>query len=442
MPFIQQQMIADGVTADGRVVVPKGILDCIINDHVDTMAVNAGGTGYAVGDTFELGTGTAVAVNGANFRAVGRVVSEAAGVVTAVEIVSAGAYTVDPTGATTTLTGVGSGLVIDVTMQTALWTQDDSDYTNLTTNFEWIATSVKASNPPTIGMRSELSASNDGIRLMVASSYDNGSTWISQPGAPPSNLFYMGVPNQDPEVFISITERRVNVLVTDDGRNNKQYCSVGLFIPFVDVATNYPFPGFVAGQATTVRAFTEQFNASNRGVVHPINFAGLGCYQYRNNLSAEWFGISEDNNFAAVPRAQIWPFNTDDARWDFTHAPVPAGSGASAGDMNPFSSSQAAGSLIEDNGEAWFDTADAANFSQGPAPLGTNNQLHFTVQPHIIANQTDDVQPIGIIDGFEAIHGRGLATFEEIETATGQRYIVFNDTDSAALNQWTAMEIL
>jgi len=451
MPFIQQQLIADGITAEGRVVVPKAVLECIINSNVLTMVKGtAGGTGYAVGDTFRLNTGTAVAVNGATFHATGRVTAEAAGVVTAVEILSSGAYTVNPTltdGATTTLTGAGSGLQITATMQTARWTQDDSDYVDLLTNFEWLATSVKTTNKPTIGMQSQLSGANDGVRLQVASGYDGGSTWLNQPGSPPTNQFYAAVPNTDPEIFISVTERRVNVLVTDNGRNDKQYFGIGLFIPYVDVATNYPFPGFVHGQATSVRAFTESIsNTVNSGIVNPINFGSstIGCYQYRHNLSSEWRGISLNNNGGAdVAVAQMWPVSTEaDTSWDFNHAPVPAGSGATASQMNPFDSTNSQGSFLEDNTQGWFWTADSTLGGQGPAPLGAGSQLHFTVQAHIISNQSDDVQILGFVDGWENVHGQGLAAFDEIATESGQRYIVFNDTDSTLLQDWVAMEML
>ena len=451
MPFIQQQLTANGTTADGRVVVPKAILEIITNDQVITMAVGTtAGTGYAVGDTFELSTGTSVALNTDNFTAKGRVTAVSTGFVTGVEIISAGAYTVDPTltnGGTTVLTGAGDGaLTVTVTMQTARWTQDVSDYTNLTTNHEWVCTSVKASNAPTVGMQSILSGSNDSMRLLTASGYDVGSTWLTQPGAPPTNEFYVNLPNQDPEIFVSVTERRVNILVTDDGRNQKQYGGVGLFIPYTDVAGNYPFPGFIHGQSRTARAFTESYSTTlNAGVVWPIDVgaSNVGPYQYRNNLSTEWFGISDNNNVGNdVTKAQLWPAQTSDATWSFTHAPVPAGSGQSAANMNPFASTQNSGSLVEDNTQAWFDVADSTLASQGPAPLGTGAQLHFTVRPHIISNQTDDVQVVGYIDGWEAVHGQGLAAFEEIDTESGLRYLVFNDTDSTALNWWVAMEII
>ena len=68
MPWIEQQLIADGVTAEGRVVVNKALLEMITNDQVLTLAVNAGGTGYVVGEIFDIVGGTALAVNGVGRR--------------------------------------------------------------------------------------------------------------------------------------------------------------------------------------------------------------------------------------------------------------------------------------------------------------------------------------------------------------------------------------
>jgi hypothetical protein len=443
MPFIEQQLTADGVLSEGRVVANKAILEAIINDHIATMAVNAGGTGYAVGDTFRLNAGTPVNVNGDDFHAVARVTTVSTGAVTGVEIISAGSYTTLPgtTGiATVTLTGAGSGCTIDLTTQVAYWTQDSSTYTDLLTLFDWIATSTKAANAPTIGGSSQLSATNDGIRFMVATSYSGILPWDTQPGSPPTNTFYISCPNQNPKMYLSTTERRVNVLITDG--TNRQYAGMGLFLPYTDVDGNYPFPGMIHAQSTTVRAVTETFNASNRGVVHPIDFSGLGCYQYRNNLSTEWLGITENNsNGADICKAQIWPFQNTDTLWSFNYAPIPTGSGAIAGDYNPFGSTTKAGSFTEDEVGSWFEVAASSDGEQGPAPYGIGNQLHFTVQAQIISNQANDVQMIGYIDGFEAIHGRGLNNFDEIQNQDGRRYIVFDDTLSGALNDWVAMEM-
>ena len=146
MPFIEQQLSADGVTTEGRFILTEAIYEAIINDHVSTMTVSATvpspqASGYAVGDTFRLNAGTPVVVNGDSFHATGRVTavdSPDTGNPTAVEIISWGAYTAlpaqspisSPEGtvlavATTVLTGAGSGdLLVDITTDTAKWTSD------------------------------------------------------------------------------------------------------------------------------------------------------------------------------------------------------------------------------------------------------------------------------------------------------------------------------
>lgn len=442
MPWIEQQLIADGVSADGRIVVARAILDIITSSQILTMAVNAGGTGYVDDETFDLVGGTAVSVNGASIIARGRVVAQAAGVVTAVEIVSSGAYSALPgtTGAATTnSSGVGTGLTLDLTTQTARYTQDRSTFTNFTTDFEWIATSVKASNAPTIGIASALSGSIDSMRLLTASGFDNGETFLTQPGAPPSNLFYVNVPNQAPQLFMSVTERRVNILVSDG--TFKQAGQMGLFIPRTNVDTNYPFPGICWGQTTSPQVFNTSFSTTNRSLLNPVDPGDVQTqYQYRDNVSPSWFSISQDNNLGTqIPRSVMWPAQGDGARYSFNSAPIPTGSTAQAAEMSPFTATagKGGGSLSENE---WFANDASSLGPQGPANLGDNNQLHFTAEAHIIANQPNNVQVVGIIDGFENIHGRGLNAFDEIETEPGRRYLVYNDTNTTSLFRWVAME--
>jgi hypothetical protein len=459
MPFIEQQLSADGVTTEGRNIVVEAVYEAIIADHISSMTVAVGspvGSGYAVGDTFRLNAGTPVQVNGDDFHATGRVTavdSPDTGNPTAVEILSWGAYTTLPSMSpisspegtvlaipTVTLTGAGNdALIVDVTTDTAKWTSDSYVIDSPFTVNEFLCTSVKATNAPVIGMRSELSGANDGVRLQIGSTYSGILPWTDQPGTPPTNTFYIAVPNQDPKVYISTTERRVNVMVTDG--TSKQYCGLGLFVPFVDVDSNYPFPAIIHGQSTSVQPFSEVFSADNRGVVNPIDFSGLGCYQYRNNLSTEWFGITFDNNDGGdVCKAQIWPARFDLDTWELNHAPVPTGSLASASDMDPESTGFP--NLYFDDG-LYFNADQSSSIGPcGPAPLGIGGQLHFTVQAHIISNLVNDAQLIGIIDGFEAVFGRGLQNFDEIQNQDGRRYIVFADTSSASLTQWVAMEMI
>ena len=459
MPFIEQQLTANGVTEEGRHIVTEALYEIVTNDHVSSLAVNVASpesSGYAVGDTFRINAGTPVTVNGDDFHATGRVTAlgspETDGRVTAVEIISWGAYTALPSQSpisspegtvlaipTVTLTGAGDdNLVVDITTDTAKWTSDV--YTPGSPFLpEWLVSSVKASNGATIGARSQLSGANDGMRFTIGSSYSGILPWDGQPGVPPTDTFYIGVPNQNPKIYVSTTERRVNMLVTDG--TSKQYMGAGLFIPFVDVASNYPFPAIIHGQATTVQSHNTVYSTSNRGIVHPIDFGALGCYQYRNNLSSEWYGITDNNNQGAdVCRAQIWPQQGTFTNYSFNYAPIPTGSSVIAGEMIPTVSDFPNMSFQED---LWFvaDQASAVG-PQGPAPLGIGGQLHFTTQAHIISNQAGDAQMIGFVDGFEAVHGRGLTSFDEIQNQDGRRYIVFPDTQAADLTDWVAMEMI
>jgi hypothetical protein len=77
---------------------------------VTGVTVVAGGTTYATGDIVQVNTGTSTV------KAQG-VVTASAGVVTGVQVINSGSYTVSPTasGATTAITGSGSGLTVTCT---------------------------------------------------------------------------------------------------------------------------------------------------------------------------------------------------------------------------------------------------------------------------------------------------------------------------------------
>ena len=441
MPFLNEVLVANGTTTLGRIIYSKAILDIITNDHVLTMAVNSGGTGYVVGETFELSTGTAVG----SFVARGVVTAEAAGVVTGVKIISAGAYTADPTasgGATTNASAAGNDdLTIDVTMQTARWTLDTDDYVDDETDFEWICTSVKASNPATIGLRTQTSAGDDAVQLMVASAYNAIATWDAQTDTSPVANMYLNVPAQNPELFLSTTERRVNIIARDG--NNVQYGGMGLFIPLTNSDATYPFPGFVHGQTRGVRPMSNQYNNDgngngNAGVVHPHSYTSQpGAYRYRDNLSVAWKTISANPTSTQID-AGIWPHTTESG-FSFTYAPTVSGKGT-----NPFTNGVNPGIFSDDTLSGWFhDVGGGAQGVQGVAPFGTGSQMSFTVAAHLISNQTGDVQVIGIVDGFGAVHGVGLTAFEEIESYNeNSRFIVFPDTNTSVVEDWCTMEII
>ena len=445
MSYLEQALIANGVTADGRIVAALAMIEHAKNPNVlslDGVGAN-NGSGYVVGETFDIVGGTAVSINGVTLVARGVVTAVSGDDVVGVKITSSGIYTSLPGTtdvATTNASGIGDDLLqVDLTTQIAQWTEDRNTFTDLITNFEWIATSIKATNAPTIGVNTILSGADDGFQLVVASSFNSGATFLTQPGAPPDNEMFFACPNQDPDVFISTTERRMNVLVSDG--TNKQYFGLGLFIPFTNSDLNYPFPAIVHAQSRSIQAINAARSTTNSGIVNLNSYtiAGqLGPVQYRDNVSPAWLGIALDNNDGAEDQtSQLWPISASGPgnQFSFSDAPVPTGSSASAANMIPYS--QSAGTMSDPE---WFQNAASAKMPQGVAPLGPGERLALTGQLHIIKNQPGDVQVIGVIDGWEHVHGRGLDAFDEIISFDGRRFLVFNDTNSADIWRFVAME--
>jgi len=447
MSYLEQALLADGVLADGRIVASLAMIEHLKNPNVLSLDAIGGnnGSGYVVGETFDIVGGTAVSINGVTLVARGVVVAISGDDVTEVKITSSGIYTSLPgvtNVVTTNASGIGDDLLtVDLTTQAAQWTEDRNTFTDLLTDFEWIATSVKATNAPTVGVDAILSGANDGFQFMTASSFNSGATFLTQPGAPPDNEMFAACPNQDPDVFISTTERRMNCLVSDG--TNKQYFGIGLFIPFTNSDLNYPFPGFVHAQSRSIQAINAARSSTNSGIVNLNSYtlAGqLGPVQYRDNVSPAWLGIALDNNDGAEDQdSQLWPISAFGAglQFSFADAPVPTGSSATAASMIPFS--QSAGTMSDPE---WFQTAASSKMPQGVAPLGPGARLALTGQLHIIRNQAGDVQVIGIVDGWEHVHGRGLDAFDEIISFDGRRFLVFNDTNTADIWRFVAMEKL
>lgn len=89
------------------------------NNSVSVAAVNAGGSGYVVGDILTVAGGTALVA------AQAEVTSVAAGVIDGIRIFNAGSYSVDPTTTANAVTGgSGSGATVDLTMSGLGWTVD------------------------------------------------------------------------------------------------------------------------------------------------------------------------------------------------------------------------------------------------------------------------------------------------------------------------------
>ena len=95
------------------------LIEIATSDHVDTVAIVSGGTGYAVDEIITLTDGTRT------HSATMRVTAVSSGVITGIQMEQNGAYTVDPDLTATTShtsSGSGTGATFDLTMNSEPWT--------------------------------------------------------------------------------------------------------------------------------------------------------------------------------------------------------------------------------------------------------------------------------------------------------------------------------
>ncbi len=98
------------------------LVEVVTSRHMDTVAVNAGGTGHAVGDIIDIDATGSTSTHVAQIE----VVTVSTGVITAARIYRGGAYTVDPTTTTgnaqSATTGSGINATFDLTFAATGWT--------------------------------------------------------------------------------------------------------------------------------------------------------------------------------------------------------------------------------------------------------------------------------------------------------------------------------
>ncbi len=116
-------MVYNNGTATDYVDLLNDLIDVVTSNHLDAVAINAGGTGHAVGDIIDIDATGSTSTHVAKVE----VTAVSAGVITGVRVYRGGAYTVNPTtltgNAQSATTGSGTGATFDLTMATSGWTQ-------------------------------------------------------------------------------------------------------------------------------------------------------------------------------------------------------------------------------------------------------------------------------------------------------------------------------
>lgn len=103
-------------TSDNYIDLCTQLSDILESNHVSAVAINAGGTGYAVDDVLTVSGGTS------SYPAKLEVLTVSSGVITAVRIMEAGAYSVNPGNPVSVTGGSGSGATFNLTFDTSGWT--------------------------------------------------------------------------------------------------------------------------------------------------------------------------------------------------------------------------------------------------------------------------------------------------------------------------------
>lgn len=157
-----------------------------IENHVDVLAVNAGGTGWAVGDTFTIDETGATVEHSQSARGV--VTSVSAGVITGVAILDGGAYSVNPstlTGNSITpavASGSPSGGSVDITMAAGGWATSRKQTVDTTETELLLEGAGDGTDEIFVGVKTYRDTGLFNWELGGFTGYDSGFDWDEQPG--------------------------------------------------------------------------------------------------------------------------------------------------------------------------------------------------------------------------------------------------------------------
>ncbi len=267
--------------------------DFASSDHVDTVAVNAGGTGYTLGDILTVAGGTFF------LAATIEVTGESAGVITAVEIRQSGGYTANPSTPNSVTGGTGTGATIDLTFSGILWTVNRDEIGNHQVDeIEVLLQGVgSGSDDIFVGIRSYFNSGGDARNWEMGgfTGFTGALTWENQPGKYPGDFTntitaaIMPLANAAIDYWFNVTGRRIIVIAKIGSAFSSGY--VGFINPFA-TATEWPYPLAVFGCSNRIaQRFTDTFigySSISDPIKQSTNGSGPGFIRLPDG---EWLGI-------------------------------------------------------------------------------------------------------------------------------------------------------
>lgn len=331
------------------------------SQHVATVAVNAGGTGYIVNEIVEVDDGTS------REKAKAKVTSVSSGVVTGVSLFeTGGAYSSDPTltgsattsigptaGAGTGLTlnltmtgligttglsvtgGTGSGATVDITLAQTGWAISTTNTNNRTHNsltdekvVVLVGDASGFTNKPYIGLRTGTETVGVNTRYFVGlygfAAYNSSLGFTAQPGVSPNLdgsdnpgdggaflIFPQNISNDTDFVF-SCDDLRVQGVInvnptatTDDGRYEFFYLGFG---DRVKTETEDPYPLVVFGSS---RDRDADPTVTNGNITSPAEARApsSGPFWYYRTEDSVWTQVKNNDTGAIGEEPDVcWPF--------------------------------------------------------------------------------------------------------------------------------------
>jgi hypothetical protein len=285
------------------------------NSHVDSLAINVAGTGWAVGDLFDINGGTTVL----GLNATGEILAEAGGIPSQIRIFNGGAYTVNPGVAATTsaiLPAVGINLTVDTTILATGWSVDRAGLIGGGPERELIVRGIgSGSDEIFMGFRTNRDVGSGTFLwdIMGATGFDNGELFEDQPGSSKSDVsttnLFTPLNNGIIDYWFVIDSFHVKGVFKSGSSYTNLYAG---FINTFATPAEYPYPLLVMGCETLG---TIPFNTSTiamSGMTDPIantsNTAGPGALR---EVDGSWNRIQ--NSISSISTRQqrrdlgIWP---------------------------------------------------------------------------------------------------------------------------------------
>lgn len=244
----------------------------LTGNRVSAAAIVAGGAGYTVGDVLSVtgGTGTFVATL--------KVVTIAAGVITAIKVWTSGVYTVNPTNAVAVTGGTGAGATFNLTLVSGGWTTL-RNATYATTEKEMIFQGVgSGSDAIYVGIRTYRDVGPDAFNWELAgmTGFATALAWNLQPGISPGR-WDAASPVVDGGAFLplddigfpfwfNVTGRRIIVVARPGTSYVQMY--LGFINPY-NTTTEWPYPLIVAASACQKETRFNSSRASLNSIIEP-----------------------------------------------------------------------------------------------------------------------------------------------------------------------------